>query len=252
MVFKLTSVLALVAALAVTGNAQRQIQGITFAWNPDKPNGSFNLPKNALAMAPISDLNSKAFTCRTNGLDFPNIKSYSSTGGEMFIVAWDKNALNSTDGPKLNGPCNHWMASTAAGTDNLKWFRIGEVGYSAEKGWCTDIIRKDGQLVVSMPNDLPVGEYIFRNEVIDLTYAGKTSGDNPTMGAQFYADCLKYSVTGGKNQKPVTTGLVSFPGAYLATDQGLLLNLTADGKPPGGKYTVPGPALHKQPNPASA
>ncbi|KAJ2810046.1 hypothetical protein H4S07_002904 [Coemansia furcata] len=249
MVFKLTSVVALVAALALTGNAQKQIQGISFANNKDAPNDSYNLPKNALAVAPISDLNSKAFACRTNGLNFPSIKSYSATGGEMFLVAWDMNSLNSTEGPKLNGPCNHWMASTAAGTDNLKWFRIGEFGYSADEGWCTDKIRREGQLVVSMPDDLLPGEYIFRTEVIDLTYAGKTNADDPTMGAQFYPNCLKYNYSGGKNPKEVTTGLVSFPGAYLATDQGLLLNLTADGKPPGGKYTVPGPALHNQTGP---
>ncbi|KAJ2756963.1 hypothetical protein GGH94_001394 [Coemansia aciculifera] len=246
MVYKLSSVLALVATLALTGNAQKQIQGLTFAGNTGAPDSSFNLPKNALAEAPISDLKSKAFACRSNGFNFPAIKSYSATGGEMFIVTWDKAAIEASGKSKITGPCNHWLASTAAGTDNLKWFRIGEVGYSAESGWCTDIIRKDGQLVVSMPDDLPVGDYIFRSEVIDLTYAGKTSNDDPTMGAQFYADCLKYSVTGGKNQKMPTEGLVSLPGAYLATDKGLLLNLTADGKPPAGKYTVPGPALHQQ------
>ncbi|KAJ2036520.1 hypothetical protein GGI08_006691 [Coemansia sp. S2] len=246
MVYKLTSILALVATLALTGNAQKQITGITFANNPGKPDNSFSLPKNALADEPISDLKSKAFACRSNGLNFPAIKSYSATGGEMFIVTWDKEAIKASTSSKINGPCNHWLASTAAGTDNLKWFRIGEVGYSAKDGWCTDIIRETGQIVVSMPDDLPVGEYIFRTEVIDLTYAGKTKDDDPTMGPQFYADCLKYSVTGGKNQKMPTEGLVSLPGAYLATDKGLLLNLTADGKPPGDKYTVPGPALHQQ------
>ncbi|KAJ2686795.1 hypothetical protein IWW39_003382 [Coemansia spiralis] len=244
MVSKISSIFALVAVMAVSGNAQTQIQGITFAGSEDAPNSSHNLPKNALAVAPISDLKSKAFACRTSGFNFPKVESYEATGGEMFIVAWDKQAL--TKGPQIKGPCNHWLASTASGTDNLKWFRIGERGYTAEDGWCTDVIRRDGQLVVSMPDDLPVGEYIFRNEIIDLTYAGKTNADDPTMGAQFYADCLKYKVAGGKNQKMPTEGLVSLPGAYLATDKGLLVNLTAEGKPPGDKYTVPGPALHNQ------
>ncbi|KAJ2324997.1 hypothetical protein GGI00_005163 [Coemansia sp. RSA 2681] len=248
MVYKLTSILALAASLAFTANAQRQIQGLTYTGSTEKPHTTSNLPKNALALAPVSDMKSKEFACRTNGLNFPEIKGYPATGGEMFIVTWDKEDLALATNGKTNitGPCNYWLASTAAGTDNLKWFRIGEKGYSEKDGWCTDIIKNTGQDVVSMPDDLPAGDYIFRAEVIDLTFAGKTYGDDPTMGPQFYPDCIKYTVTGGKNPREPTEGLVAIADAYQPTDQGLLLNLTAEGKPPGGKYTVPGPALHKQ------
>ncbi|KAJ2744056.1 hypothetical protein GGI20_003277 [Coemansia sp. BCRC 34301] len=252
MVYKIASILALAASMALTANAQRSIQGLTYADSKLPPHTSSNLPKGAMALEPVTDFKSKAFTCRTNGLNFPDIVSYKATGGEMFIVTWDKDtteALASNGKGKITGPCNYWLASTAQGTDNLKWFRIGERGYTEADGWCTDFIRKNGRDTVSMPDDLPSGDYLFRAEVIDLTFAGKTNADDITMGPQFYPDCIKYTVTGGKDTKIPTDGLVSLADAYQLTDQGLLLNLTADGKPPGNKYKVPGPAIHNQRNP---
>ncbi|KAJ2909082.1 hypothetical protein GGI21_002240 [Coemansia aciculifera] len=169
----------------------------------------------------------------------------------MFIVQWDKAqmpAVNTAEGYKqLNGPCNFWLASTDNVKGDLQWFRIKEVGYDPTNGWCTDTIRNVGQMVVPMPKDIPNGNYLFRTEVIDLSYAGQTNAADPTMGAQFYSDCIKYTLTGAQDPKPVTDGLVTLANAYNLSDKSLLLNLTADGKPPGGTYTVPGPVVHPQP-----
>ncbi len=42
-------------------------------------------------------------------------------------------------------------------------------------------------------------------------------------GAQFYISCAQLTVTGGGSKTP--TNLVSFPGAYKATDPGLVVNI---------------------------
>lgn len=55
-------------------------------------------------------------------------------------------------------------------------------------------------------------------------------------GAQFYVSCYQLRVTGGGSASPAG---VSFPGAYSATDPGILFNLYGTYT----SYTVPGPAV---------
>ncbi|KAJ1998678.1 hypothetical protein GGI04_004897 [Coemansia thaxteri] len=248
MVYKVSSILALAACFALTVNGQKQIQGITSGYLSKTFDASFNLPHGALGQVPVSNLNSPLFTCRTNGFTFPDVKSYNASPGEMLLVKWDNSSpvLASSGSANITGPCNFYMASTAAGTDKLSWFRIAEQGYETERGWCTDIIKTTGSLVVSIPDNLKGGDYLFRTEVIDLAYADKTATQDPSRGAQFYADCLKFNIPGNTNGIIPSTNLVSFPGAYKETDPSLVLTLGADGKPTGGKYTVPGPALYSQ------
>src|SRR5690606_34410032 len=82
-----------------------------------------------------------------------------------------------------------------------------------------------------IPSDIAPGDYLLRTEVIALHVAGSPGG------AQHYVSCFQLKVTGGGSANP--SG-VSFPGAYSASDPGILFNLY-------GSYTsypVPGPPVY--------
>lgn len=83
---------------------------------------------------------------------------------------------------------------------------------------------------IKIPQCIAPGKYLMRNEHIALHTAG-TKG-----GAQFYLSCAQLEVTGSGNKSP--TNLVAFPGAYSATDPGILININY---PIPTSYTNPGP-----------
>jgi len=84
---------------------------------------------------------------------------------------------------------------------------------------------------INIPSCIAPGKYLMRNEHIALHTAG-TKG-----GAQFYLSCAQIEVTGGGSKAP--TNLVAFPGAYSATDPGILININY---PIPTSYKNPGPA----------
>jgi hypothetical protein len=68
-----------------------------------------------------------------------------------------------------------------------------------------------------IPAATPSGDYLLRVEHIGL-HVAQSSG-----GAQFYISCGQVTVTGGGSGTPGP--LVSFPGAYKATDPGILIDI---------------------------
>jgi hypothetical protein len=68
-----------------------------------------------------------------------------------------------------------------------------------------------------IPAGTPSGDYLFRVEHIGLHVAQSVGG------AQFYISCGQITVTGGGSGTPGP--LVAFPGAYSATDPGILLDI---------------------------
>jgi hypothetical protein len=69
----------------------------------------------------------------------------------------------------------------------------------------------------TIPASLPTGEYLLRVEHIALHLAAGLNG------AQFYISFGQLNVTGGGAGVP--TPLVSFPGAYKATDPGIKIDI---------------------------
>ena len=88
------------------------------------------------------------------------------------------------------------------------------------------------QTSVTIPKSLPSGEYLLRTEHVALHSAGSSGG------AQLYISCAQLKVTGGGSGSP--SPLVAFPGAYKASDPGLLINIYY---PIPKSYTPPGPAV---------
>jgi Auxiliary Activity family 9 (formerly GH61) len=88
-----------------------------------------------------------------------------------------------------------------------------------------------GTVNFPIPKCLADGEYLFRIEHNALHQASKAGG------AQFYISCAQIKVTGGTGSKS-PTGLVAFPGAYTATDPGIMVNIYTS-----KTYTPAGPAV---------
>lgn len=87
---------------------------------------------------------------------------------------------------------------------------------------------------MQIPKCVEDGEYLLRVEHIALHSAGSVGG------AQLYLSCAQIKVTGGTGGIQTGGKLVSFPGAYKATDPGLLFQLYW---PVPTSYVVPGPAV---------
>jgi lytic cellulose monooxygenase (C1-hydroxylating) len=130
--------------------------------------------------------------------------------------------------------------ATKADGSSGQWFKIFENGWSAkgsvgdDNNWGTkDLNSCCGKMDVKIPKALPDGDYLLRAEALALHTAGSSGG------AQFYVSCYQVTMSGGNGTLP-TSGLVKFPGAYKASDPGILVNIHAALK---GNYVVPGPPV---------
>ena len=114
------------------------------------------------------------------------------------------------------------------------WFKIFETGYDQATGkWGNDLLNDNcGKQKVTIPSSIAAGDYLLRAETIALHSASGVGG------AQFYMSCYALKVTGGGGANP--SG-VSFPGAYSATDPGIMINIYQTPI----NYKIPGPAVYK-------
>jgi hypothetical protein len=86
---------------------------------------------------------------------------------------------------------------------------------------------------VTIPRCLQDGDYLLRAEHIALHSAGSAGG------AQFYISCAQIKVSGGTGSWS-PRNRVAFPGAYRATDPGIMINIYY---PVPTSYTPAGPPV---------
>ena len=155
----------------------------------------------------------------------------------------DRSCTSEAIGGAHYGPVIVYMSkvSDAASADgSAGWFKIFQDGWAKKASgasgdddyWGTkDLNTCCGRMSVKIPADIAPGDYLLRAEVIALHTAGSSGG------AQLYMTCFQLSVTGSGSASPAT---VLFPGAYKATDPGILVNIHAA----MSSYVVPGPAVY--------
>ena len=128
-------------------------------------------------------------------------------------------------------------ATKADGSDG--WFKVFQdswtkagAGVGDNDQWgVKDLNACCGKMDVKIPEDIPAGDYLLRAEVIALHTAGSSGG------AQLYMSCYQLEVSGGGDAKP---DLVKFPGAYAASNPGILVNIHAALT----TYIAPGPTVY--------
>ncbi|KAK4095734.1 lytic polysaccharide monooxygenase [Parathielavia hyrcaniae] len=231
---KLTSTVALLAATGVNAHYifdKTKVNGVTSAqWE------TIRITENHYSHGPVQDVNSAKMTCyeRDVGTGAPKTVAVQAGGTVTFTVG------SSIGHP---GPLHFYMAKVPAGQTaatfdgkGAVWFKIYEDGPSGFGGqsltWPSD---GKTEVSVQIPSCVANGEYLLRVEHIALHSAGSVGG------AQLYLSCAQISVTGGSGT--LNTGsLVSFPGAYKATDPGILFQLYW---PRPTSYINPGPPVVK-------
>jgi cellulase len=188
--------------------------------------------------SPVQGVGSNDLRCNVNGASgvsgVCDVPAGSTVEVEMHEQPGQRSCSNPAIGGNHDGPVIVYMAAvddatTADGSD--PWFKVAEYGY--ESGiWGTDYLNENcGRFPFTVPPNIPSGEYLIRAEVIALHVAGSSGG------AQFYMSCFQISVTGGSGSVP--SG-VSFPGAYSASDPGILYDVYSGDN---NRYVIPGPSV---------
>lgn len=154
----------------------------------------------------------------------------------------DRSCSNEAIGGAHYGPVIVYMAAvsdaaSATGAD-AAWFKVFQDTWSSNgtsgssDNWGTkDLNTCCGMMDVLIPEDLAPGDYLLRAEAIALHTAGSEGG------AQFYMTCYQLTVTGSGSAVPDT---VSIPGAYNASDSGILINIYQSMT----TYDAPGPTVY--------
>ncbi|ORY64192.1 glycosyl hydrolase family 61-domain-containing protein [Pseudomassariella vexata] len=198
--------------------------------------------------SPVTNVGSSDIRCNVGGTKGISgkcaVKPGSTVTVEMHAQPGDRGCSQEAIGGAHYGPVNVYLskvndAATADGS--AQWYKIFADSWSAKAGgnsgdddnWGTkDLNACCGKMDATIPADTPAGDYLLRAEVIALHTAASSGG------AQFYMSCYQLTVTGGSSTAAVPAG-VSFPGAYKASDPGILFNVHAK----VASYVNPGPTV---------
>jgi hypothetical protein len=180
---------------------------------------------------PVTDVTSNQIRC---------YELSPGTGAKTYTVnAGDTVGFTAVSSVSHPGPLQFYMAKvpegkTAATFDGSGdvWFKVYSQGATFSGGQMTFASSGKTQVSFPIPKSLPSGEYLVRVEHIALHSAGSTGG------AQFYISCAQIKVQNGGSGSPGPK--VAFPGAYKASDPGVLINIYY---PVPTSYTPPGPAV---------
>ncbi|KAL5376969.1 hypothetical protein DPSP01_010077 [Paraphaeosphaeria sporulosa] len=141
------------------------------------------------------------------------------------------------------GPTQYYLARVPAGASvktwdgsGAVWFKISttkpQVDAQKQMTWPAQNEYKTANTTI--PAAVPAGDYLLRVEHIALHMAMRSGG------AQFYLACSQITITGGGSGSPGP--LAAFPGAYKASDPGILVDLSKIASAPDS-YQPPGPAV---------
>ncbi|KAJ1327398.1 lytic cellulose monooxygenase (C1-hydroxylating) [Microdochium nivale] len=196
--------------------------------------------------SPVTNVASNDIRCNSPNIAVSKkcpVAAGSTVTVEMHQQNGERSCSNEAIGGAHYGPVQVYMSSVSDASKadgSSSWFKIfadtwakNSAGGSGDDDfWGTkDLNKCCGLMNVKIPSDLAAGDYLLRAEALALHTAGSSGG------AQFYMTCYQITVSGSGSAKPAG---VSLPGAYSASDPGILVNIHA--KMSG--YTAPGPAVY--------
>ncbi|TDZ18310.1 putative endo-beta-1,4-glucanase D [Colletotrichum orbiculare MAFF 240422] len=199
-----------------------------------------------LSNSPVTNVASNDVRCNANSGPVARkcaVKAGSSVVVEMHQQPSGRSCAEEAIGGAHYGPVLAYLtkvSDSSSADGSTGWFKIYQDGWAKASGsvngdgdyWGSkDMNNCCGKVQVKIPSDIPAGDYLLRAESIALHAAGSSAG------AQLYMTCFQLTVTGGGSASPPT---VSFPGAYKASDPGLLVDIHR-ALP---TYVVPGPAVY--------
>ncbi|TFK35318.1 glycosyl hydrolase family 61-domain-containing protein, partial [Crucibulum laeve] len=199
--------------------------------------------------SPVTSVSSADIACNIAGSSqgVCSVNAGDEVTVEMHAQNGQRSCANEAIGGQHYGPVTVYMAAvsdarTAVGS-SAGWFKVSESGLVSNNPdyWAVQVLNNNcGHYTFKVPADIAPGNYLIRAEVIALylfiiilfTSALHTAGS--AGGAQFYPACYQVNVSGTGTAKPPT---VKFPGAYAASDPGILVNIHQT----LATYKIPGP-----------
>ncbi|KAI1082341.1 glycoside hydrolase family 61 protein [Whalleya microplaca] len=180
---------------------------------------------------PVTDVNSDQIRCYQRAGGAPDTTQVKA-GGQVQWVAnpniYHPGALSAYMAKVPEGK----TAADWDGAGNV-WFKVYQDTPTASGGQYTWPSNGKAEVDFTVPQCLADGDYLFRIEHVALHSASAAGG------AQFYISCAQINISGGSGSAN-PSNLVSFPGAYKATDPGLMINIYNNG---GKEYTPAGPPV---------
>lgn len=166
-----------------------------------------------------------------------------NTAGILNVTAGQALAYHAKTSISHPGPMSFYIAKVPAGQSAATWepgtakvwSKIYQDMPNIAAGGMSWPTQGATSVSVTLPKCLANGEYLLRAEHIALHSASSAGG------AQFYLSCAQISVSGGSGSFAPKSE-VSFPGAYSATDPGIMINIYY---PIPKSYTPPGPAVDR-------
>ncbi|VDB95828.1 unnamed protein product, partial [Peniophora sp. CBMAI 1063] len=215
------------------------IDGKEYKGNGDggDPSTTAIRPTKPYDVGPVLDVTDKQMSCGLSPVSNAALVADANAGSALEVL-WV--GQGNTNWIHEVGPVMHYMAECTGVDDcttfdsaNAKWFKIDEQGFKSDgTTWVMQDLYNGKPVKLNIPENLKSGNYLLRSEVIALHRA------NVEGGAEFYPNCVQLKVGGSGTETPSST--VKFPGAYSATDPGILV---PDIFNPGFKYTFPGGAV---------
>ncbi|KAI0090414.1 glycosyl hydrolase family 61-domain-containing protein [Irpex rosettiformis] len=237
--------LAFAASLVASVTAHATFQAM---WVNGVDQGSWcvRLPQ---SNSPVTSVTSNDIACNANANAASGLCAVSpgdTVTVEMHQQPGDRSCANEAIGGDHYGPINIYMApvSNAASAVGYEqsWFKINEMGMPSNNPdfWATEVMNDNcGHVTFTIPANIAPGNYLLRAEVIALHVASSVGG------AQFYMSCFQLQVGGSGS---VTPAGVKFPGAYSASDPGILINIYTQ----LNTYQIPGPTPFASASPTVA
>ncbi|KAI1635450.1 glycoside hydrolase family 61 protein [Biscogniauxia mediterranea] len=225
-----------VLALALLGAAQAHytFPGLIYNGETQADWAYVRKTTNYNSHGPVQDVTSDQIRCY-------QLAAGSEGAQTMAVQAGDTVGFRVDPEIQHPGPLSFWLARAPDGStaetfdgDGAAWFKIAQDAPAFGGGQAVTWPNAGlAQVEATLPACLADGYYLLRVEHIAL-HSASTEG-----GAQFYQACAQLHVSGGGGGSETFPG-VALPGAYSASDPGILINLY---NPIPTNYTAPGPAV---------
>ncbi|KAJ1299429.1 hypothetical protein OPQ81_004947 [Rhizoctonia solani] len=188
--------------------------------------------------SPYKDVNGPGMTCGRDAKPASQIATV--TAGSTIQMTWEDHPGDTWNHDL--GPLMTYMTKVPDGQtadkfnpSNAQWFKVAQAGIGSNGKWAQAALMSGAAHSLTIPKNIPSGQYIMRHEIIALHLADKRGG------VEFYGGCIQFNVKGGTGSANFLNGVqtAKFPGGYSLDDKGIHVNVFNK----GFKYTFPGPAL---------
>ncbi|KAJ7109730.1 glycoside hydrolase family 61 protein [Mycena crocata] len=211
------------------------VAGKTYQGNGLGTSGAPSVIRQVDTNSPVTSVSDPNLTCGPNAQ--PAQDTASANPGDTIDVNWvsTAGAWFHDVGPMLTylASCGSESCSQFDASQSM-WFKIQEAGRDSSGKWVQAQLNTGAPAQLTLPSNLAPGNYLLRHEIIALQN-GVSQG-----GAEFYASCSQLNVGGAGSGSPTANELVKLPGAYSATDPGILVDVYSNRD---ADYTFPGPPI---------